>query len=411
MDFRHRLKDRGFWGAAVFILLLLVQIVLVYRYMRFGGSAVPVNYGFAIGIGLLVGATEMISRYPDDPFAPLISAPGAFYLLVNGGASALAYYLMVELRVPLDEPLRTLTAGIGAMAFFRSGLFTVRISGGDIAVGPNLIIQVLLNALDRTYDRQRAVPRSAAVTSIMGGISFGQVKEALPTLCFDLMQNVSDSEVSNLNTQIAALSASTTMTDDAKILSLGLQLFNIVGEGTLEAAVRALGNNIQGFTQVSQQMLVNLAKIDPKAVINMLPQVCAELPVPRKRDISLGTAPDFKVKIANLAPESEAVLVLYKLVDHYGDQRVSVALGILANQPPPAGGPGLLQRRMAQAQSPLQGGGAGAAAATVPPGEGVPPPAETPDENGGSPPASDTPPPSGDRDETPPDGGQAQPPA
>ncbi len=330
---KNWLKERTFWGALFFILVLVVQAVLVNRYMQSNVGLAAVNYGFVIEIGLLVGATEMISRYPDDPFAPLISVPGAFYILLNGGASALAYYLMTALRVPLDEPLRTLTAGIGAMAFFRSGFFTVRIGGSDIAVGPNLILQVMLKALDRTYDRQRAVPRSTAVTSIMGGISFAQVKEALPTLCFDLMQNVTDSEVSDLNTQIAALSASTTMSDDAKILSLGLQLFNIVGEGTLDAAVRALGNNIQGFTQVNQQMLVNLAKVDPTAVVRMLPQVCAELPASRKKPGTPPAAPDFRVRIPGLVPESEAVLVLYKLVDHYGDQRVAVALGILANQP------------------------------------------------------------------------------
>lgn len=329
------LSNRSVWGMVGLVFILALQTFLVTRLGWYGGNADAVNYGFAVEIGLLVGATEMISRYPDDPFAPVISVPGAFYILLNGGASALAYYLMGALHVPLNEPLHTLAAGLGAMAFFRSGFFIVKYAGNDVAVGPNLVLQVLLKALDRTYDRQRAVPRSIAVTNIMGGVSFNQVKEALPTLCFDLMQNVTDAEVSDLNTQIAALSGSTTMSDEAKILSLGLQLFNIVGEGTLAAAVHALGSNIQGFTQVGQQMLVNLAKVDPRSVVILLPQVCAELPAPKNRSAQPVPAPDFSVRITGLAPESEALLVLYKLVGHYGDQRVSVALGILANQPPP----------------------------------------------------------------------------
>jgi hypothetical protein len=340
MDFEESsaLRRRTTAGAVVFGVILAVQVALVVLWSRHGVAVDTVNYGFVIEIGLLVGATEMISRYPDDPFAPLLSVPGAFYILLNGGASALAYYMMFALHVPLGEPLRTLTAGLGAMAFFRSGLFTVRIGGNDIAVGPHLVLLVILQALDRTYDRQRAVPRSRAVTSIMGGISFDQVKEALPTLCFDLMQNVSEKEVSDLNTQISALAGSTAMTDEAKILSLGLALFNIVGERTLAAAVQALGSNVQGFTQVGQQMLVNLAKIEPEDVVRLLPKVCAELPAPRDPD-SLGPLPDFTVDIPGLAAESEALLILYKLVGYYGEQRVSVALGILASQTPPPAPP------------------------------------------------------------------------
>jgi hypothetical protein len=331
-DWARPLRLRAAAGGTMFAAILVVQTLLV---LLLGSGAIAlrtVNYGFVVEIGLLVGATEMISRYPDDPFAPLLSIPGAFYILLNGGAAALAYYMMFALRVPLGEPLRTLTAGLGAMAFFRSGLFTVRIAGSDIAVGPNLILQVILQALDRTYDRQRAVPRSRAVSTIMGGISFDQVKEALPTLCFDLMQNVSEKEVADLNTQIAALAGSTAMTDEAKILSLGLALFNIVGEKTLAAAVQALGSSIQGFTQVGQQMLVNLAKIEPETVVRLLPKVCAELPAPRRDPDVVGPAPDFTVDIPGLAPESEALLILYKLVGFYGDQRTAVALGILASQ-------------------------------------------------------------------------------
>ena len=50
------------------------------------------NYGFTVGIGLLVGATELIARYRDKPFEPLLSSAGLFYMLINAGASALAYY-------------------------------------------------------------------------------------------------------------------------------------------------------------------------------------------------------------------------------------------------------------------------------------------------------------------------------
>lgn len=319
------------WGMAVLTAIAMLQIVLVIVWDHGVADAyLWVNYGFAIEIGLLVGATEMISRYRDDPFAPLVSTPGAFYILINGGAAALAYFLMHALRVSLGEPMRTLAAGLGAMAFFRSGLFTVRLGGTDIAVGPNIVLQVILQALDRAYDRQRAVPRSTAVAEIMAGVAFAQVKDVLPTLCFDLMQNVAESEISAITGQIRDLSASPTINDEAKILSLGLALFNIVGEETLRAAVAALGTNIEAFRQVSAQMQIDLATIDPKVATATLPDLCAQLP--SGKDDDKGSS--YVAALANpgLTPESLAMLTLYRLVAHYGDQRVAAALGILATQ-------------------------------------------------------------------------------
>ncbi|HEY1560202.1 MAG TPA: hypothetical protein VGF71_04850, partial [Caulobacteraceae bacterium] len=200
------LGQRATLGVLVFLGIALVQLGLVLNCCVFHPPATdtydPANYGFVIEIGLLVGGTEMISRYRDDPFAPLVSAPGLFYILINGGAAALAYYLMGPLNVRLTEPIKTLVAGVGAMAFFRSGVFMARVGGTDIPVGPNLVLQVVLQALDRTYDRQRAVPRSSSVTEIMRGVSFNQVKVSLPTLCFDLMQNVTAAETAAINSQV-----------------------------------------------------------------------------------------------------------------------------------------------------------------------------------------------------------------
>ena len=329
----RRTWGRAGWGVVGFLAVMIVQVLLVLHACVFEPSAFNialVNYGYAIEIGLLVGGTEMISRYRDDPFAPLVSTPGVFYILINGGAAALAYYLMTPLHVTLPEPLKTLTAGIGAMAFFRSGVFTARIGNTDIPVGPNLVLQVVLQALDRAYDRQRAVPRSEAVLEIMRGVAFAQVQEALPTLCFDLMQNVSATETTNIRTQVAALAASA-MSNEAKILSLGLALINVVGEQTLRAAVKTLGDDAQGFRTVATATRLQLAAIDPKLAVATLPRVCAELPSDRKL---AQPAPDFAVTDPNLDDDSRAILQLYKLVAYYGEARVTVAIGILASQQP-----------------------------------------------------------------------------
>lgn len=321
------------FGGLVFLAAGVVQLFLLWRaYRQPDPDFTAVNYGYAVAIGLLVGATEMISRYRDDPFAPLVSVPGAFYVLINGGAAALAYYLLKVLGAPLKEPMLTLVAGLGAMAVFRSGLFTTRVGNTNVAVGPNLVLQAVLAALDRIYDRQRAVPRSEAVVDIMRGLSFDQVADALPTLCFDLMQNVSAAEVAQVSTQKRELAASTTMSGESKVLSLGLALFNVVGEGPLRAAVGALGGSVKGYPRLAFQLLLDLGRLDPLRVVETLPRVCAELPS-RGRDE--GEAAQARVSLDDLdvAPESAALLTVYKLVDRYGEQRVAAAVAVLLADP------------------------------------------------------------------------------
>jgi hypothetical protein len=318
------------WAASLAIALLLIQLVLVAQALggpRPGDMTAPdalVNFGFAILIGLLVGATEMISRYRDDPFAPLISMPGALYILINGGASALAYYLLRLLAPDMSEPLRTFTAGIAAMTFFRSSLFTVRLAGADVPVGPNLVLLTVLKALDRAYDRTRAEPRSAVIREIMGQLAFDQVKNALPALCFDLMQNLSSDELSAINTQVTQLSQSTAMSDRSKSLSLGLALLNLVGERTLRAAVTTLGSSARAFRRVDNSLMLKLAGPPPQVVLDTLPGICAALYQSASRDQASVPTPQFS-QHPNLSTDSQVVLLAYQLVNFYGDELVAVA--------------------------------------------------------------------------------------
>ncbi len=285
------------------------------------------NFGFAILIGLSIGATELISRYRDEPFAPLLSIPGAFYIAINGGAAALAYYFL-QLSMPnLAEPMATLTAGVSAMAFFRSSLFTVKIGDRDTPVGPSLILMTVLKALDRAYDRTRAEPRSLAVQEIMGSLSFEQVYNALPVLCCDLMQTLATEEISTINTQANLLKANKDMSDHSKSLSLGLALLNLVGEKTLKAAVNTLGTNAKAFRAVDDTILIALAKIEPAKVVDRLPAICHALYTSDPRTAK-NTPPQFEYS-DDLPDENKALLLAYQLVNYYGDQLVLTGTKIL----------------------------------------------------------------------------------
>jgi hypothetical protein len=130
-----------------------------------------------------------------------------------------------------------LLAGFGAMAFFRTSLFTLRVANVDVAVGPSLLLDALLIAADRAVDRNLAVERAKVVSRIMQGVTFDEAKRSLPTLCFSLMQNLSSDEAQQITQAVDAMASQNDIDDHVKALNLGLILLNSLGESVLETAV------------------------------------------------------------------------------------------------------------------------------------------------------------------------------
>lgn len=209
--------------------------------------ATALQYVTVALIGGGVGGVELIGRYRSDPSLLFRSAPAAFYVAINALAAALALYFLGVYAVPVGEPKalnQILIAGFGALAVFRTSIFTARVGGADISIGPNLLLQVVLSAVDRGVDRTQALHRAAAVTRIATGINFNKAQASLPIFCFGLMQNVSPADQEQVAQQIAKL-ATAPIPDEVKSASLSLILINVVGPTVLEHAVSSLGNNIK----------------------------------------------------------------------------------------------------------------------------------------------------------------------
>lgn len=230
---------------------------------------------FAVAaVGGIVGWTELAQRYRDRPTGPLRTWPGNTYILVNIlaslGALALVRHLDLGTGIGLPLPVaQVLIAGAGAMAFFRSAFFTVRLRDTDLPLGPAAILQVILNASDRAYDRERAAQRSQAVARIMHDVSFDRAKQALPAYCLQLMQNVSQEEADQLGEELADLEAAA-MGPRSKSYNLGLKLLNLVGEPTLETAVKALGAVILMPNEADQRLLDAARDFPPAAGSELL---------------------------------------------------------------------------------------------------------------------------------------------
>jgi hypothetical protein len=209
-----------------------------------------VEYLWAALIGILVGYSELVTRYRDLPGAVMRIFGAWLYVVINGSAAVLALYIVRvfgwEFGTNTDESrdvVQVLAAGLGSLVVLRSSLFAVRVGDHDVAVGPALLLNNLLSVADRSVDRIRATDRAQQTALTMKNVSFNLCRESLPTLCLASLQNVTPVEQKDLSSAIDALARSE-LSDTAKAYSLGLLLMNIAGPGVLKGAVEILKGEI-----------------------------------------------------------------------------------------------------------------------------------------------------------------------
>lgn len=187
----------------------------------------------------------MVSRYRDAPQTAVVTRPALLYISLNLAASviALAFVRAFGWTFGATGPnlrwTQVLVAGIGAMALFRTSLFTVRAGDRDIGVGPGSFLQTLREAADREVDRVRAHARGETVAKLMQGVDFQRAVQVLVPYCLALMQNVPEEEQKKLSNGVKTLTEGQTE-GTIKVRMLGLHLLNVVGPAVLIAAVEAL---------------------------------------------------------------------------------------------------------------------------------------------------------------------------
>jgi hypothetical protein len=248
-------------------------------------------YFFLVAVlGGLIGLVELISRYRDDPLRAVKQFPAIVYIIVNMGASGLALYLILVIKpswlIPLGDPtplqwiVVVLVAGTAAMAFFRSSVFRAKIDDASVPIGPALLLDTLLTALDRGVDRAIATPRSEAINRIMNEVDFDKAQEALASYCIALMQNLSADDSRRLANRLNEIKAST-MPKEIKVLTLGLALLDTFGEDVLDKARLALKDQIKRVGPLKDQPVGHLtqlvANLDYSRTLQNLPIYCLTL--------------------------------------------------------------------------------------------------------------------------------------
>jgi hypothetical protein len=229
-------------GMLLFVILAAATPVAGhYVYWRF----VAVFY-----IGALVGMGELVARYRDAPQSALWTWAAALYVAINALAAIVALYVVQVFHIAESpDALKTrithiFLAGFGAMGFFRSSVFTVRVGEQDVAIGPVAFLQVVLRATDRAVDRVRAKARAETVTTAMNGVSFDRAHAALPAFCLALMQNVSAEEEKDIGDGVKVLQGAA-LDNDTKAKNLALMLLNVIGENVLVTAIGRFGQQLQ----------------------------------------------------------------------------------------------------------------------------------------------------------------------
>lgn len=235
----------------VLVLAFLVSVALVYLAFEY----IAISYILVFGIGVLVGIGELVSRYRDAPEQAIRTTPALLYVALNAVAAVAALALVIAFDVIKGSGegaaiTRVLLAGFGAMAFFRTSIFTIRVGDQDVSIGPVAFLQIVLHATDRAVDRVRADARASAVATCMAGVSFQAAQAALPAFCMALMQNVPAEEQQSIGDAVKILHSSA-MDDQTKAKNLGLLLMNVVGEKVLLTAVANLAAQIKTTVSVA----------------------------------------------------------------------------------------------------------------------------------------------------------------
>jgi len=209
------------------------------------------DYVVACGGGALVGLVELVSRYRDRPSALVWVASAWTYVAINSAASGGVLLLIHTFALTFGASeagtvgtTQVLAACFGAPAVLRSSLFTIRISGQDVGIGPSSILNTLLDVADRGVDRARGRDRSRQVVRIMRDVSYEKARLALPAFCLALLQNSPPEEQQKLAVANESLARSE-MSDAQKSYGLGLLLANVVGLRILREAVDAMRDEIQ----------------------------------------------------------------------------------------------------------------------------------------------------------------------
>lgn len=226
----------GLLTGLVLMLIYLPPVQAKLSALGYPADNFWLRYLAATLLGGVVGFSEVVLRYRDEPARASTSMPGLVFILLNGTVAAFALFLVEYFSTPTergDAVQRVLLTGIGAMVVLRGKLLTVPMPGGTRAeLGFAPLVESILASVNREIDRERAQTRLqlvAARSRDMAVLGFDRVApylrtglQALQTLDADVQRGVLEA--------IKAAEADTSSTDGVLMEAIGYELLNNFGE-------------------------------------------------------------------------------------------------------------------------------------------------------------------------------------
>lgn len=239
------------------ILLALLVLAIVAARVIFGWQPGPTVQGLvsdhtyylllAIVFGAMVGASEIMSRYRDEPFRAIFSPPGRIYMLLNGLISAFAYLLLLKYRsavlpaLSTDNLMTSVFAGFGAMMFMRSKLFSFRTEGGEsFSVGPDAVLSTFLNSVNRRVDRFLSDIRQDIVYQEAVTILRPEDAPKFLEIYLTAYQNIPADEKKGLAEDIQAVLNRTDLDPKLKLMAISFGFMNIGGHRNFRSLMALL---------------------------------------------------------------------------------------------------------------------------------------------------------------------------
>ncbi|MCM3869552.1 MAG: hypothetical protein ND895_02480 [Pyrinomonadaceae bacterium] len=244
---RVRVSFRNFVTSysELFLLALLALATLLARSV-FGWELSPTVQAFlkehqyylvlAVIFGAMVGASEIISRYRDEPYRATFSPPGRIYMLLNGLISLAAYVVLVKYRANVlpalgsDNLMTSVVAGFGAMVFMRSKLFNFRTEGGEnFSVGPDAVLSTFLSSVNRRIDRFLSAIRQEMVYQEVVAVLKPQNAPKFLEIFLTAYQSIPAEEKKELADDIKAVLDRKDLDDQLKLMAISFGFMNIGG--------------------------------------------------------------------------------------------------------------------------------------------------------------------------------------
>lgn len=200
--------------------------------------SLPLALLLTFALGMLIALAELVSKFQDEPFKIIARNKTAWlYILLNMGVSGVAFYVLIKTdffgETEVDLIKAAGMAGMGATMLMRSKFLKVNINGKETAVGPEMIIDVFLDSLERRIDRERALVRKQLVETTMHTIDFDKARDYVITTILASSQASSEETTRNLIAEADKITASG-MDNRDKSYALGYLILDMMGENFLE---------------------------------------------------------------------------------------------------------------------------------------------------------------------------------